>query len=270
MAGTAGSAAGGSAADPGRPTVATGHAGAADVPVTDGAAAHGHYGAGEATAAVASQAAGPVDGPAPGDPAAGDAGSAARNGPGRPAPDRPTVTAAGVPASPTSPAGGAADAPGGGAARPGAAAARRADGPDDADDRREARRSGGNDLEQQVAATVTAAIAQSLATTLRRLVQPALLPDIVDALGRLVVEPAPDTTTVELPATLLAQAEQAVAAGHAPSVTSYVTEAVESKGRLAAVVGKVDRMLTDPGPPGEAGARQAGGAPVSSAPPPSA
>ncbi|HLM65778.1 MAG TPA: ATP-binding domain-containing protein [Acidimicrobiales bacterium] len=122
-------------------------------------------------------------------------------------------------------------------------------------ERRGSRRSGGSELELQVAATVTSAIAESLATTLRRLVQPALLPDIVDELERLVSGPptsgpptgGPPTgaTPVELPAELVAQAERAVAAGQATSVSGYIADALESKGRLAAVAGQVSQLLAD-------------------------
>ena len=92
----------------------------------------------------------------------------------------------------------------------------------------------GSELEQQVAATVTSAIATSLATTLRRLVQPALLPDIVDELGRLVAGPdgddgsggSGDAIAVELPADLVEQATQAVADGRAESVSAYIAAAL--------------------------------------------
>jgi hypothetical protein len=112
-------------------------------------------------------------------------------------------------------------------------------------ERRGPRRAGGNELELQVAATVTSAIAESLATTLRRLVQPALLPDIVDELERLVSGPPAGATPVDLPAELVAQAERAVAAGQAASVSEYIAEALESKGRLAAVAGQVTQLLAD-------------------------
>jgi DNA helicase IV len=122
-------------------------------------------------------------------------------------------------------------------------------------------RSGG-ELEQQVAATVTSAIATSLATTLRRLVQPALLPDIVDELGRLVAGPADlpggeasgEAIAVELPAGLVEQATQAVADGQADSVSAYIAAALEERSKLAAVSGYVTQMLSDSGavapPPG--------------------
>jgi hypothetical protein len=111
------------------------------------------------------------------------------------------------------------------------------------------------DLEQQVASTVTTAIATSLATTLRRLVQPALLPDIVEELGRLVAGPERDPSAggepvaVELPATLVERATQAVAAGQATSVSAYIADALEDRNKLAAVSGMVNRMLSDTGGP---------------------
>ncbi len=95
----------------------------------------------------------------------------------------------------------------------------------------------GSELEQQVAATVTSAIATSLATTLRRLVQPALLPDIVDELGRLVAGPdgedgaggTGDAIAVELPADLVERATKAVADGRAESVSAYIAAALHPR-----------------------------------------
>jgi hypothetical protein len=112
---------------------------------------------------------------------------------------------------------------------------------------------GGGDLERQVASTVTNAIAASLATTLRRLVQPALLPDIVEALGRLVAGPEEATSTgpagepvaVELPAALVERATQAVASGQATSVSAYIADALDDRSKLAAVSGMVNQMLSD-------------------------
>ena len=104
------------------------------------------------------------------------------------------------------------------------------------------------ELDMQVAATVTSAIATSIATTLRRLVQPPLLPDIVAELGRLVAEPETGPgggISVELPVELVERAREAVTSGQSPDVSTYIASAVEQQGRLAAVSGQLDQMLAD-------------------------
>jgi Arc/MetJ-type ribon-helix-helix transcriptional regulator len=106
------------------------------------------------------------------------------------------------------------------------------------------------ELDMQVAATVTSAIATSIATTLRRLVQPPLLPDIVVELGRLVAEPETGSgggISVELPVELVERAREAVTSGQSPDVSTYIASAVEQQGRLAAVSGQLDQMLADAG-----------------------
>jgi hypothetical protein len=119
----------------------------------------------------------------------------------------------------------------------------------------------GDDVERRVAGPVVSAIAGSMASTLARLVQPALLPEVVDELSRIVAEqasrpgptPSPGTPgpaiSIELPVELVEQASRAVTEGTADSVSSYIAAALEDKGKLDAVSGYVHQMLADAGGP---------------------
>jgi DNA helicase IV len=119
----------------------------------------------------------------------------------------------------------------------------------------------GDDVERRVAGPVVSAIAGSMASTLARLVQPALLPEVVDELSRIVAEQAsrpespPSLATpgpaisIELPVELVEQASRAVTEGTADSVSSYIAAALEDKGKLDAVSGYVHQMLAEAGGP---------------------
>jgi hypothetical protein len=99
------------------------------------------------------------------------------------------------------------------------------------------------------------AIAESLIATLDRMVQPALVPDVVDQLQRIVDERhAPDPgshrgVAVHLPAELVEQANRAVTDGVADSVSTYIADALADKQKLQEVAGHVHQMLADAGGP---------------------
>jgi Arc/MetJ-type ribon-helix-helix transcriptional regulator len=54
---------------------------------------------------------------------------------------------------------------------------------------------------------------------------------------------------VSLPADLLKAVRAAVAAGHAPNVSAYVTDALEEKAKLDALDDLLDEMLQETGGP---------------------
>jgi DNA helicase IV len=100
---------------------------------------------------------------------------------------------------------------------------------------------------------VVAAIADSLLSTLDSMVQPPLVPEVVEQLRRVVAErhglPADQGVAVELPADLVDRARRAVAGGAAESVSGYIAAALEDKHKLQQVAGHVHQMLADAGGP---------------------
>lgn len=54
---------------------------------------------------------------------------------------------------------------------------------------------------------------------------------------------------VSLPAELVEQAQRAVAEGRAPSVSAYVADALEEKGKLDALAALLEEMLAETGGP---------------------
>ncbi|HEY8526726.1 MAG TPA: ATP-binding domain-containing protein [Acidimicrobiales bacterium] len=106
--------------------------------------------------------------------------------------------------------------------------------------------------ERWVASPVVTAIAESLIGTLSRMVQPALVPDVVEQLQRIVSERYPSSSrgvAVHLPAELVERVNKAVADGAAESVSAYIAAALEDKQKLQEVAGHVHQMLADAGGP---------------------
>jgi hypothetical protein len=106
-----------------------------------------------------------------------------------------------------------------------------------------------------VASPVVSAIAESLIATLDRMVQPALVPDVVEQLQRIVDERLAAESgshrgvAVHLPAELVEQANRAVTDGAADSVSTYIADALTDKQKLQEVAGQVHQMLADAGGP---------------------
>jgi hypothetical protein len=106
-----------------------------------------------------------------------------------------------------------------------------------------------------VASPVVSAIAESLIATLDRMVQPALVPDVVEELQRIVdarlaAEHGADRgVTVHLPGDVVEQANRAVSDGAADSVSAYIADALADKQKLQEVAGHVHQMLADAGGP---------------------
>ena len=106
-----------------------------------------------------------------------------------------------------------------------------------------------------MASPVVSAIAESLIATLDRMVQPALVPDVVEQLQhivdeRLAAEPGSHRgVTVHLPGDLVEQANRAVADGAADSVSAYIADALADKQKLQEVAGHVHQMLAEAGGP---------------------
>jgi UvrD-like helicase family protein len=116
-------------------------------------------------------------------------------------------------------------------------------------------RAGTAAAERWVASPVVSAIAESLIATLDRMVQPALVPDVVEQLQhivdeRLAADPGSHRgVTVHLPAELVEQANRAVAGGASDSVSNYIADALADKQKLQEVAGHVHQMLADAGGP---------------------
>jgi DNA helicase IV len=111
----------------------------------------------------------------------------------------------------------------------------------------------GAGAERWVASPVVSAIAESLIATLDRMVQPALVPEVVEQLRRIVDQRHTSgprrAVAVQLPAELVDRANRAVAEGVAASVSGYIAAALEDKQKLQEVAGHVHQMLADAGGP---------------------